>query len=156
LLHQVHRQFKVLRANQLRVSDLTYILTWQGLSMRPLIDMFVRRIVGWGVSNSMRTDIVLAVLEQALYARQPEYDNNLIHHSDTGSRYVSFAKASVSPNQASSPLWVVRAMSSSMTSRQAAAENSPHHPCFKPFFKIMAIFRRAVAVRARCISDKRR
>jgi transposase InsO family protein len=98
-LHQVHRQFKVLRANQLRVSDLTYILTWQGLSMRPLIDMFVRRIVGWGVSNSMRTDIVLAVLEQALYAREPEYDNNLIHHSDTGSRYVSFATASVLPNK---------------------------------------------------------
>jgi len=53
-----------------------------------VIDVFVRRIVGWRVSSSMRSDFVLDALEQALYARQPER-NELVHHSDRGSQYVS-------------------------------------------------------------------
>lgn len=54
-----------------------------------VIDVFARRIVGWRVSSSMRTDFVLDALEQALWARQPEQDSCLIHHSDRGSQYVS-------------------------------------------------------------------
>ena len=54
-----------------------------------VIDVFARRIVGWRVSSSMRTDVVLDAPEQALYARQPEQDGSLIHHSDRGSPYVS-------------------------------------------------------------------
>jgi transposase InsO family protein len=53
-----------------------------------VIDVFARRIVGWRVSSSMRTDFVLDALEQALYARQPER-NALVHHSDRGSQCVS-------------------------------------------------------------------
>nr|GEU28665.1 hypothetical protein [Tanacetum cinerariifolium] len=45
--------------------------------------------LGWRVSSSMRTDFVVDALEQALYARQPERDGALIHHSDRGSQYVS-------------------------------------------------------------------
>jgi transposase InsO family protein len=48
-----------------------------------------RRIVGWRVSSSMRTDFVLDALEQALYDRQPEPDGSLICHSDRDSQYVS-------------------------------------------------------------------
>jgi putative transposase len=54
-----------------------------------VIDVFARRIVGWRVSSSMRTDFLLDALHQALYARQPERDSSLIHHSDRGSKYVS-------------------------------------------------------------------
>ncbi|MEM5300383.1 DDE-type integrase/transposase/recombinase, partial [Burkholderia sp. JPY481] len=36
-----------------------------------IIDVFARRIVGWRVSSSARTDFVLDALEQALYERQP-------------------------------------------------------------------------------------
>lgn len=54
-----------------------------------VIDVFARRIVGWRVSSSMRTDFVLDALEQALYARQPERDGSLICHSDRGAQYVS-------------------------------------------------------------------
>ena len=50
------------------------------------IDVFARRIVGWRVSSSMRTDVVLDALEQALCARQPERNSSLIHHSDRGSQ----------------------------------------------------------------------
>jgi len=68
-----------------------------------VIDVFARRIVGWRVSGSMRTDFVLDALEQALYARQPER-NALVHHSDRGSQYVSIkyserlAEAGIEPS----------------------------------------------------------
>ena len=104
-LDKVHRQFKADRPNQLWVSDFTYVSTWQGwLYVAFVIDVFARRIVGWRVSTSMRTDFVLDALEQALYARQPERDNGLVHHSDRGSQYVSIryterlAEAGVEPS----------------------------------------------------------
>ena len=84
-LDHVNRVFKATRPNQLWVSDFTYVSTWQGwLYVAFVIDVFARRIVGWRVSSSMRTDFVLDALEQALYARQPERDDALIHHSDRG------------------------------------------------------------------------
>jgi transposase InsO family protein len=88
-----------------QVSDLTYVSTWQGFVYAPfVIDFFARRIVGWQVSSSMQTDFVLAALEQALYARQPEREDGLIHHSDRGSQYVSIryserlAQAGIEPS----------------------------------------------------------
>lgn len=104
-LDRVNRQFKVERPNQLWVSDFTYVSTWQGfVYVAFVIDVFARRIVGWRVSRSMRTDFVLDALEQALYARQPERDSALIHHSDRGSQYVSIryterlAEAGIKPS----------------------------------------------------------
>ena len=101
----VNRQFRAERPNQLWVSDFTYVSTWQGwLYVAFVIDVFARRIVGWRVSPSMRTDFVLDALEQALYARQPERDSALIHHSDRGSQYVSIryserlAEAGIEPS----------------------------------------------------------
>ena len=89
-LDRVNRQFTAQRPNQLWVSDFTYVSTWQGfVYVAFVIDVFARRIVGWRVSSSMRTEFVLDALEQALYARQPERDDVLIHHSDRGSQYVS-------------------------------------------------------------------
>lgn len=101
---RVNRQFKADRPNQLWVSDFTYVSTWQGwLYVAFVIDVFARRIVGWRVSSTMRTDFVLDALEQALYARQPEL-GSLIHHSDRGSQYVSIryterlAEAGIEPS----------------------------------------------------------
>nr|WP_183970820.1 IS3 family transposase [Quisquiliibacterium transsilvanicum] len=102
---KVNRQFRADRPNQLWVSDFTYVSTWQGwLYVAFVVDVFARRIVGWRVSSSMTTDFVLDALEQALYARQPERDSSLIHHSDRGSQYVSIryserlAEAGVEPS----------------------------------------------------------
>jgi len=89
-LDLVNRQFRAERPNQLWVSDFTYVSTWQGwLYVAFVIDVFARRIVGWRVSSSMRTDFVLDALEQALHARQPELDGSLVCHSDRGSHHVS-------------------------------------------------------------------
>ena len=89
-LDRVNRQFQADRPNQLWVSDFTYVSTWQGfVYVAFVIDVFARRIVGWRVSRTMRTDFVLDALEQALYARRAERDGALVHHSDRGSQYVS-------------------------------------------------------------------
>ena len=87
------------------MSDFTYVSTWQGwLYVAFVIDVFARRIVGWRVSSSMKTDFVLDALEQALYARQPHRAGGLIHHSDRGSQYVSIryterlAEAGIEPS----------------------------------------------------------
>ena len=104
-LDRVNRQFKAERPNQLWVSDFTYVSTWQGfVYVAFVIDVFARRIVGWRVASSMRTDLVLDALEQALFARQPERDDSLIHHSDRGAQYVSIryserlAEAGIEPS----------------------------------------------------------
>src|SRR3546814_8446252 len=76
-LDRVNRQFRADRPNQLWVSDFTYVSTWQGwLYVAFVIDVFARRIVGWRVSDTMRTDFVLDALEQALHAHQPERDGD--------------------------------------------------------------------------------
>jgi len=86
-LDHVQRQFVASRPNQLWIADFTYVATWAGfVYVAFVIDVFARCIVGWRVSRSMQTDLVLDALEQALYARQ--VGEGLIHHSDRGSQYL--------------------------------------------------------------------
>jgi putative transposase len=83
----VARNFVATRPNQLWVSDFTYIATWAGfVYVAFVIDVFARRIVGWRVSSSLRTDFVLDALEQAIYERCDDSVGDLVHHSDRGSQ----------------------------------------------------------------------
>ena len=86
----VERNFTATRPNQLWVSDFTYVATWASfVYVAFVIDVFARRIVGWRVSSSLRTDFVLEALEQAIYARGGAAPNGLVHHSDRGTQYLS-------------------------------------------------------------------
>jgi putative transposase len=85
---RVERNFSATRPNQLWVADLTYVASWRGfVYVAFVIDTFARRIVGWRASSSLRTDLALDALEQALYDR-PDIDG-LVHHSDRGVQYLS-------------------------------------------------------------------
>ena len=87
-LDLVQRNFTASGPNQLWVADLTYVATWKGFAYVAFItDVFSRRIVGWRVSNSLRSDLALDALEQAVHARSDL--ENLIHHSDRGVQYLS-------------------------------------------------------------------
>jgi transposase InsO family protein len=99
----VSREFVATRPNELWVADLTYVATWQGfVYVAFIIDVFARMIVGWRASSSLRTDLALDALEQALYAR-PDTDE-LVHHSDRGVQYLSIryterlAEAGIEPS----------------------------------------------------------
>jgi putative transposase len=100
----VDRNFKASRPNQLWVSDLTYVATWRGfVYVAFVIDAFARRIVGWRASSSLRSDLALDALEQAIHERDESVDG-LIHHSDHGVQYLSsryterLAEAGIEPS----------------------------------------------------------
>jgi putative transposase len=87
-LDLVQRDFTATRPNQLWVADLTYVATWAGfVYVAFVIDVFSRMIVGWRVSRSLRSDLALDALEQALHARP--VTSQLVHHSDRGVQYLS-------------------------------------------------------------------
>ena len=84
----VNRNFSAYRPNQLWVADFTYIKTTSGWVYTAfIIDVFARAIVGWKVSNSMNTDMVMAALNQAIADRN--HPKDVIHHSDRGVQYLS-------------------------------------------------------------------
>lgn len=87
-LDLVQRVFRAERPNQLWVADFTYVATWRGMVyVAFVIDAFSRRIVGWRASSSMRADLALDALEQALHERGTS--DGLVHHSDRGVQYLS-------------------------------------------------------------------
>jgi putative transposase len=84
----VQRSFSAARPNALWVADLTYVATWAGfVYVAFVVDVYARRIVGWKVATSLRTDLALDALEQAIHAR-PDRDG-LVHHSDRGVQYLA-------------------------------------------------------------------
>jgi transposase InsO family protein len=84
----VKRDFHADGPNRLWVADLTYVATWAGfVYVAFIIDVFSRTIVGWRVSGSLRSDLALDALEQALHFRKPT--GELVHHSDRGVQYLS-------------------------------------------------------------------
>jgi putative transposase len=86
----VERRFRAVAPNRLWVADLTYVRTWSGFCyIAFIIDVYSRRIVGWRVSTSLRTDLALDALEMAIWARRDEDLDGLVHHSDRGVQYLA-------------------------------------------------------------------
>ena len=84
----VKRNFTPQAPNRLWVADITYIRTWEGwLYLSFVLDTYSRRIVGWSMTNNLRTELVLDAVNMAIYNRRPQ--PGLIHHSDRGSQYTS-------------------------------------------------------------------
>jgi putative transposase len=87
------RQFAPLAPNRLWVADFTYVSTMAGWVYAAfVIDACARRILGWKVSASMTTDLVLAAINQAIFTRKRDGVKDLtglIHHNDAGGRYTS-------------------------------------------------------------------
>jgi transposase InsO family protein len=82
------QDFSATAPNQKWVTDITYIPTAEGwLYVAAIIDLFSRRVVGWAMSSTMATSLVLSALDMALGSRSP--GKGLVHHSDRGSQYAS-------------------------------------------------------------------
>jgi putative transposase len=85
----VDRDFTVAGPDRLWVADITYIPTHAGfLYLAVVLDAWSRRIVGWSMASHLRTELVLAAFEMALSQRRPD---EVIHHSDQGCQYTSYA-----------------------------------------------------------------
>jgi putative transposase len=88
----VGRQFAASAPNRLWVADITYIRTFTGWVYAAFVlDVFSRRVVGWQVSTSLRTDLALDALEMGLWtrARAGQDTTDLVHHSDRGVQYLA-------------------------------------------------------------------
>jgi putative transposase len=85
----VDRQFYTDGPDRLWVADITYIPTWAGfLYLAMVLDVYSRRVVGWAMETHLRTELIVAALDMALTQRRP---SNVIHHSDRGCQYTSYA-----------------------------------------------------------------
>ncbi|MFE9941940.1 IS3 family transposase [Streptomyces hirsutus] len=92
------RDFVASAPNRCWVADFTHVATWSGVVyVAFVVDTFSRRIIGWSASMTKETRLVLDALEMALWQRDrdglPYKQGELIHHSDAGSQYTSFALA---------------------------------------------------------------
>ena len=88
----VDRDFTAAAPNRLWVADLTYVKTHVGWVYAAfIIDVFSRMIVGWQLSNSLRSDLAIDALEMAIWnrTRQGQVLDGLVHHSDKGVQYLS-------------------------------------------------------------------
>ncbi len=83
----VDRRFGAEAPNRLWLADITYVPTWSGFVYAAfVIDAYSRFIVGWRVATTLRADLALDALEQALWARDPKPGERLVHHSDAGAQ----------------------------------------------------------------------
>lgn len=86
----LERRFETAAPNRVWVSDITYLWTRQGwMYLAVIIDLFSRRIVGWGLQERMSASLVCEALDAAVRLRKPP--PGLIFHSDRGSQYASKA-----------------------------------------------------------------
>ena len=80
------RDFQVDGPNRAWVSDITYVWTNEGwLFLASVIDLYSRRVVGWSMSESLKSQITQDALAMAVTSRRP--GEGLIHHSDRGVQY---------------------------------------------------------------------
>ena len=64
------RQFDVPQPNQVWVTDISYVWTWEGwLYLAVVLDLYSRRVVGWAMADHMRTELVEAAFEMAVGQR---------------------------------------------------------------------------------------
>jgi putative transposase len=79
----VKRNFTPETPDRLWVADITYVRTWEGwLYLSFVLDTYSRRVVGWSMTNHLKTELVLNAVNMAIYNRRPA--PGLIHHSETG------------------------------------------------------------------------
>ncbi|PWD62346.1 IS3 family transposase [Pectobacterium parmentieri] len=85
----LNREFSPAAADVAWATDITYIRTEEGwLYLATVIDLYSRRIIGWSLSNRLKTQVVIDALEMAIRQRKPT--RPVITHSDRGSQYASY------------------------------------------------------------------
>jgi transposase InsO family protein len=83
---------KITRPNQVWGADFTYIqLRDRCVFLAVVIDLYSRRVLGWALGPNLDANLALNALHMALYNRRHDDLGGLVHHSDQGSQYTSFA-----------------------------------------------------------------
>ena len=84
----LNRQFEVGTPDQVWVTDITYIKTYEGFAyLAVVVDFYSRRVVGWSMQNRQTTDLVLQALLMSVWRRKPK--RKVVIHSEQGSQFTS-------------------------------------------------------------------
>jgi putative transposase len=84
------REITPTAVNQLWIADITYIrLRTEFVYLAVVLDAFSRRVIGWALGRTLEAELAVAALRMALIQRQPP--RGLVHHSDRGVQYASYA-----------------------------------------------------------------
>jgi putative transposase len=87
-VNQLKQSFDTFAPDQVWVTDITYIKTYEGwLYLAVIIDLYSRRVIGWSMQSRMQMDLVLSALLMAVWRRKPK--SKVIVHSDQGSQFTS-------------------------------------------------------------------
>jgi putative transposase len=87
--NHLQQQFDVKRPDEVWVTDITYIRTYEGwLFLAVVLDLFSRQVIGWSMQSRMEADLVMKALLMAVWRRQPKAE--VIVHSDQGSQYTGY------------------------------------------------------------------
>jgi len=85
----LNRQFEVSEPNQVWVTDITYIRTYEGwLYLAVVMDLFSRHIIGWSMGSRIDSELAMNALVMACWRRKPK--GEVIVHSDQGCQYTSY------------------------------------------------------------------
>jgi transposase InsO family protein len=135
--NRVAQTFTTHAPNQTWLSDITYVATHESwMYLATVMDLYSRRIIGWGVGETLETPLVLGALQMAVGRRQPP--TGVIHHSDRGCQYASTAYRA---------LLTTHGMISSMSRAGNCYDNAPMESFFGTL-KTELIYRVTFATRA--------
>lgn len=136
------RRFCGWRVNQAWVGDITYIATDEGwLYLACIMDLASRRIVGWSMSQRMKTDLVCQALQSAYWQRKPP--PGLIMHTDRGSQYASARHRQLLQDFRMTP---------SMSRKSNCWDNAPMESFFKTL-KVEQVYQMRYATRNQAKTD---
>ena len=133
----LNRQFDVSAPDTVWLGDITYIPTGEGwLYLAALMDLASRRIVGWSMSDRIRSELTVQALDSAIRLRRPK--PGLLHHTDRGSQYAcgDYQEA-----------LEAHGMRCSMSRRGNCWDNAPMESFFRSL-KVELIFGRRLDTRA--------
>ena len=86
--NKLKREFTVEQPDQVWVTDITYVRTWQGwLYLTVVVDLYARRVVGWSMKPTLAKELVLDAILMAVWRRKPK--QRVLIHSDQGTQYSS-------------------------------------------------------------------
>ncbi len=92
--NRAKREFTAVNPNQVFITDITYIRTWQGwFYLAVVIDLFARNVVGWSMKPTLSRELALDALLMAVWRRKPA--ESVIVHSESNNAGVSFYHHSV-------------------------------------------------------------
>jgi len=120
----LERDFTAAAPNRRWVADITYVDTACGFSYTAFVtDLFSRKIVGWQVADHLRAGLALDALEMAIFSRQGQIGDQLVHHSDRGVQYTS-----IHYTQRLEDIGAVRSVGSKGDSYEVSRRRESHPP----------------------------